>query len=124
MAPESNQASITSGTRRIVAEHFAATQEWLKTSPGNRYSIQLVTVRANELARLERFLAGALKVLPREEFHVYGVKIDGVQYYRAAYGLYPSVAETLVAMRELAPVVKVNNPYHRSVERMRSQNRQ
>lgn len=109
---------------RIVAERFAATQEWLKTTPGNRYSIQLVTVRANELALLERFLAGALKVLPREEFHVYGVKINGVQYYRAAYGLYPSVAETLVAMRELAPVLKVQNPYHRSVERMRSQNRQ
>jgi len=109
---------------RVVAERFAATQDWLNSTPGNRYSIQLMTVRASELARLERFLAAASKVLPREDFHVYGVKIDGMQYYRAAYGLYPSVAEARVAMRGLPPELKVYRPYHRSVERMRSQNMQ
>ena len=108
----------------LVAERFAATQAWLDATPGNQYSIQFMVVKASELARLERFLAGASKVLSRGEFHVYSVKINGVQHYRAAYGLYPSVAATLVAMRELPPELKVHNPYHRSVERMRSQNRQ
>ncbi|MBI4291394.1 MAG: AAA family ATPase [Betaproteobacteria bacterium] len=106
----------------IVAERFAATQSWLDTSPGNHYSIQFMAVRASELARLERFLAGASKRLSREEFRVYGVKIDGVQHYRAAYGLYPGVAQAAAAIRELPPELKVHHPFHRSVERMRSQN--
>jgi septal ring-binding cell division protein DamX len=108
----------------IVAERFAATQSWLEATPGDRYAIQFMAVKASDLARLERFLASASRRLSREQFHVYGVKIDGVQHYRAAYGLYPSVAQVLAALRELPPELKVQNPFHRSVERMRSLNTQ
>ncbi|MBI2958956.1 MAG: AAA family ATPase [Betaproteobacteria bacterium] len=109
---------------RLVRERFVATQEWLAAAPANHYSIQLMTAKASELARMENFLLRASRELPREDFHVYSVKIDGVQNYRAAYGLYPSVAQTRAAIGELAPALKVHNPYLRSVERMRSQNRQ
>jgi septal ring-binding cell division protein DamX len=108
----------------LARERFAATQEWLKTTPGNYYSIQLLTAKDSELARLEGFLLKAFKIAPREDFRVYSVKIDGVQCYRAAYGLYPNLDETRVAMRELPPLLAAQKPYYRSVERMRSQNRQ
>ena len=42
-----------------------------------------------------RILAQRFHLAPRENFHVYSVKIDGVQCYRAAYGLYPDLAQTL-----------------------------
>jgi type II secretory pathway predicted ATPase ExeA/septal ring-binding cell division protein DamX len=109
---------------KLAQERYAATQEWLKTTPGNFYSIQLLTAKDSELVRLEGFLLKAFKMVPREDFHVYSVKIDGVQCYRAAYGLYPSIEETRAAMRELPPLLAAQKPYYRSVERMRSQNRQ
>jgi len=108
----------------IAKERFAATQDWLSTSPAKAYAIQLMTVKAAELDRLEDFLAGASSQVPVQDLHVYSVKIDGVQCYRAAYGLYPTLAEVLAAMKRLPPSLAAQKPYHRSVERMRSQNRQ
>jgi type II secretory pathway predicted ATPase ExeA/septal ring-binding cell division protein DamX len=107
----------------LVRARFAATQEWLKAAPGQRYSIQLVTVSANQLAQMEAFLLKATKVIRPEELLVYGVKIDGEQHYRAAYGSYATAADALVAISELPEWVKQQRPYYRTVERMRSQNR-
>jgi type II secretory pathway predicted ATPase ExeA len=107
-----------------VKQRFAATQAWLNTAPGDHYAIQLITVRASELDRLEDFLLKASKVVSLSDMYVYSVKIDGVQCYRAAYGLYPGLPEVLAAMRGLPLLLLAQKPYHRSVERMRSQNRQ
>ena len=105
-------------------KRFSATQEWLKTAPGDHYAIQLFTVGSNELSYLEEFLLRASRVVPANDLFVYSVKIDGQQYYRVAYGSYPSSMEVLSAMRELPPPLLTYQPYYRSVERMRSQNRQ
>ena len=119
-APEAQPP--TRGT--LTRERFAATQEWLKTTPGDFYSIQLLTAKDSELARLEGFLLKAFEIAPRDNFRVYSVKIEGVQCYRAAYGLYPNLEATRAAVRELPPLLAAQKPYYRSVERMRSQNRQ
>ena len=108
----------------VARERFAATQEWLKTVPGDHVAIQVLTVKDSELARLEGFLLRAFKLAPREDFHVYSVKSDGVQYYRAAYGLYPNLDKARAAMHALPPLLATQKPFYRSVERMRSQNRQ
>jgi type II secretory pathway predicted ATPase ExeA len=122
-------AGVTGNVRPVPPDHgelvrarFAATQEWLKTTPGSRYSIQLVTAASNQLAQLEDFLRNASKVIPPEELLVYGVKIDGEQHYRAACGSYASATEALAAIKELPAWIKEQQPYYRSVERMRSQN--
>jgi len=52
------------------------------------------------------------------------VKIDGQQHYRVAYGSYASPEQALAAMKGLPPPISAYHPYYRSVERMRSQNRQ
>ncbi len=109
---------------QFTRERFAATQEWLKVAPGYHYAIQLVTVNSSELGRLEDFLHNAAKVVPAEELLVYSVKINGQQHYRAAYGSYPSVADAQAAMNGLPPQFAPLRPYYRSVERIRSQNRQ
>ncbi len=108
----------------IAAERFAATQEWLSEPPEKGYSIQLMTVRAADLDRLEHFLARAAKQVPMQDLHVYSVKIDGAQCYRAAYGRFATLAEVLAAMKNLPPELAAQKPYQRTLERMRSQNRQ
>jgi len=109
---------------KLARERFDATQEWLRSAPGDRYSIQLATVNSGELAQLESFLQKAANNLPIGEVFVYSVKIDGQQCYRVAYGSYPSATQALDAMKGLPPLLAAYQPYTRSVERMRSQNRQ
>jgi len=109
---------------RFTRERFDATQEWLRTAPGNHYAIQLQTAKTSELPSMEGFLLKASKMVPAEELFIYSVKIDGQQYYRAAFGTYPTPGETLAAMKQLPPFLKSQQPYFRSIERMRSQNGQ
>jgi septal ring-binding cell division protein DamX len=84
----------------------------------------LAIVNSKELGQLEDFLLRISKTLPVDELFVYSVKIDGQQHYRVAYGSYASPDQALAAIRGLAPVISAYHPYYRSVERMRSQNRQ
>ena len=66
----------------------------------------------------------AARNLQLSDFYIYGVKINDQQHYRLAYGLYPSSAEATKAIGSLPPDYRQFAPYVRSVERMRSQNRQ
>jgi len=106
----------------LVRQRFAATQEWLQATPGGGFAIQLVTVNAHQLAQLEDFLLKASRAIPADKLLVYSVKIGGEQYYRAAYGSYPTAGEALAAIDRLPAWVKERQPYYRTVERMRSQN--
>jgi septal ring-binding cell division protein DamX len=108
----------------LARGRFAATQEWLRSVPGNHYAIQLAIVNSKELEQLEDFLLRASKTLPVGELLVYSVKIDGQQHYRVAYGSYASPEQALAAIKGLPPLISAYHPYYRSVERMRSQNRQ
>ena len=115
---------VPPGGGELARRRFAATQEWLKGAPGRRYAIQLAIVNSKELGQLEDFLLRISRILPVDDLFVYSVKIDGRQHYRVAYGSYASPDQALAAIRGLPPVISAYHPYYRSVERMRSQNRQ
>ena len=110
---------------RRTRARFAATQEWLRNAPGDHYSIQIFTSGNNDLHIVEDMLAHAVdRKLKLEDFYVYGVKIDDRQHYRLAYGLYGDYSEAGRALKNLPQPYKQFRPYLRSVDRMRSQNRQ
>ena len=78
-----------------------------------------------DIHRIEDLLARIpARKLEIEDFYVYSVKIDDQQHYRVAYGLYPTVDAANKAIRELPATYRSFSPFQRSVERMRSQNRQ
>src|SRR5262245_26790870 len=123
--PAANQASKAPAPEgKLARERFEATQEWLRGTPGERYSIQLATVNAAQPQQLESFLQKAAEAVPLAEIFVYSVKIEGHQHYRVAYGSFPGPTQALQAMKGLPPLLAAYQPYTRSVERMRSQNRQ
>ena len=110
---------------QLTQARFAATQQWLPSTSGEQYAIQLLTVTYKDVHRIEDMLVRAPgRKLKLEDFYVYSVKINDLQHYRVAYGLYPSAEEANRAIRNLPQVYKTFGPFHRSVERMRSQNRQ
>ena len=85
----------------------------------------MLTAGTHDLNRIEELLARvAGRNLKLSDFYVYGVKINEQQHYRVAYGLYPSLTDVYQGIQDLPPVYKQFGPYQRSVERMRSQNRQ
>jgi MSHA biogenesis protein MshM len=108
----------------LARQRFDAAQGWLRDTPGDWYAIQLATVSAGELQQLEDFLKKAGTTVPESELFVYSVKIDGEQHYRVAYGSFPNAAKALEAMKGLPQLLAAYQPFTRSVERMRSQNRQ
>jgi len=103
---------------------FEATQVWLKSGPQDGYSIQLLTVKAEDIGKMERFLTRASNQVPLEELHLYSVKIDGGQHYRATYGYFPDRQLIASAIKELPSSLATQAAYPRSLARMRSQNRQ
>jgi type II secretory pathway predicted ATPase ExeA/septal ring-binding cell division protein DamX len=112
-------------TGNLTRARFTAAQEWLKSAPGDHYSIQLLTAGTHEVRRIEELLARAAgRNLKLSDFYVYGVKINDQQHYRLAYGLYPTLAEVTQGIKDLPPVYLQFGPYYRSVDRMRSQNHQ
>jgi MSHA biogenesis protein MshM len=115
---------VAPGQGVLARERFESTQAWLRDTPGDRYAIQLATASAEQLPQLEDFMRKAAAMLPVGELFVYSVKIGGRQHYRVAYGSYPSEASALNAIKGLPPALAAYQPYARSVERMRSQNRQ
>ncbi len=121
-APTSGPAPPERG--KLARERFEAAQRWLPGEPGDRYAIQMVTVSSEQLGLLEDFLLKASKVLPMGGVYIYSVKINNQQHYRVAYGSYATQAEAQEAIKNLPPSLAVYRPYTRSVERMRSQNRQ
>ncbi len=120
----SEKTPVAPAAGKLSRERFEATQTWLRDTPGDRYSIQLATVGAGHLQQLEDFLQRAAGTVPISELFVYSVKIDGQQHYRVAYGSFPGATRAIDAMKGLPPLLAAYQPYARSVERMRSQNRQ
>jgi len=127
--PAEDQAAVAPdappSAGKLTRERFAATQAWLKTAPGDHYSIQIYTAGTGDLHMVEEMLAHAIgRKLKLEDFYVYGVKIDDRQHYRLAYGLYGGYGEAGHALRNLPLPYRQFRPYLRSVSRMRSQNQQ
>ncbi|HKW38594.1 MAG TPA: AAA family ATPase [Burkholderiales bacterium] len=121
-APERKPVAPAQGN--LVRERFEAAQTWLHNTPGDWYAVQLATASVEQLPQLEDFLRKAAASVPVTELFVYSVKIQGQQHYRVAYGSFPSAAKALEAMEDLPQLLAAYQPYTRSVERMRSQNRQ
>ncbi len=120
-----NYAPPAPATGKLTRERFTATQEWLKTAPGDQYSIQLLTVGKNDLRRIEEVLARApARDMKLSDFYIYSVKINDQQHYRLAYGLYPALAEVKEGIKSMPAAYRQFGLFFRSVERMRSQNRQ
>ena len=109
---------------KLTEQRFASTQQWLKSAPDRHVALQLMTVKESDVPRLEQFLAKAARLVGEDQLHVYSVKIDGAQHYRAAYGDFSGRSEAEQAIIELPPLLAAQNPFQRSVARMRSQNSQ
>jgi type II secretory pathway predicted ATPase ExeA len=123
-APPATPGPTPPASGKLTQERYTATQQWLRTAPSGHFTIQLLTVSADDIAVMERFLRQAADLVDLNDVRVYSVKLGGRQHYSATYGLYPSLEETITAMGHLPSTFKARGPYHRSVVLMRRQNQE
>ena len=107
------------GRSALTNARVAATQQWLQSTPAERYSIQLLTATETDLAWMESFLRKAVDLVDPEAVYVYSWKIDGRLNYRIAYGTYVSLQQSLSAIAALPGPLQAYKPYPESVAVMR-----
>jgi len=112
------------GASEIAGARFAAAQQWLRTTPDSRYSIQLLTAPESDLAWVERFLQQATTLVNPEELYVFSTKVNGRTTYRLTYGTFDNVAESLAAIAQLPQPLRTYQPYPETVATMRQQGAQ
>jgi type II secretory pathway predicted ATPase ExeA len=102
-----------------LAERLAASKEWLKTTPGTHYCIQLLSTAASNQRDVEFFLENNVKALDPQQVRVYRSKVSGRDRFGVIYGDYPARE---MADADLARLAKLNpgaSPYLRSVDQLR-----
>jgi type II secretory pathway predicted ATPase ExeA len=121
-APVPSPVPNPPGFGPLARERYAATQRWLRSAPSSSWTIQVLTT--GDSRAIERFLEQAGQEVKLEDVYIYGVKLDGRQYYGVTYGNYPSLEETITAMGDLPFSFKSRGPFHRSIPVMRRQNQE
>lgn len=102
-----------------IAERIAATEQWLKKTPGNRYFIQLLNLEAPATAEVEAFLETHAGKLDAGQLRVYRSQLSGRDRVGVIYGEYSSRDEAARAMSQLPPEIRATQPYVRSISKLR-----
>ena len=102
-----------------LAGRFAATDEWLKTTPDSYYVIQLLRIDGNRQRDFDYFLETGVKGLDPAQLRVYRSRLSGRERLGVIYGEFATQEE---AQRELARLMKdklIKGAYVRSVGKLK-----
>lgn len=103
----------------LTEERLAASDEWLKKSPGNRYFIQLLNVDAQAVAEVEGFLSIHAERLESSQLRVYRSRLSGRDRIGIIYGDFASREQAVAAIGGLPEAIRAGQPYVRSVAKLR-----
>lgn len=96
---------------------LSATEEWLKTAPGNILSIQVLG--SNDLALLRGYLAKLQRSVEADKIFVYRTRTSTGPSVTMLYGTFATRTEALRALDALPAELRGNRPYIRTVEGIR-----
>jgi type II secretory pathway predicted ATPase ExeA len=102
-----------------LAERIAATDEWLKKTPGSHYFIQLLSVDAVSQRTVEVFVENTTKQLDPQQLRVYRSSLSGRDKIGVIYGDYPTRDAANAALAALPEVVRSSRPYVRPTSKLR-----
>ena len=124
-APPTTTTAGTSAVRPpgslgpLTEERLAASEEWLKKSPGNRYFIQLLNVDSQAVAEVEGFLSIHAERLDGTQLRVYRSRLSGRDRIGVIYGDFASREQAVAAIGGLPEAIRAGQPYVRSVAKLR-----
>jgi MSHA biogenesis protein MshM len=102
-----------------LAERIAATDEWLKKTPGSHYFIQLLNTDASNQHKVEAFVENSTKLLDPQQLRVYRSNLSGRDKLGVIYGDYPSREAANAALAKLPEPIRASRPYIRTTSKLR-----
>ena len=112
-------ARTPDGLGPLTSERLAASEEWLKRTPGNRYFIQLMNVEAGAATEIEAFLSTHAGALDAQQLRVYRSRLSGRDRIGVIYGEFTTREQASAAISQLPATVRATYPYVRSVYKLR-----
>ena len=109
----------TPGLGPLTTERLAASEIWIKKTPGSRYFIQLLNVEASAAQAVESFLATHAGMLDAQQLRVYRSNLSGKDRIGVIFGEFPTRQQAIAAITQLPAEVRVPEPHVRSVARLR-----
>jgi type II secretory pathway predicted ATPase ExeA len=104
---------------QLTTERLAASEAWIRQTPGNRYFIQLLSVEASVAREVEAFLATHGNSLDVQQLRVYRSKLSGQDRIGVIYGDYPTREQATAAVNTLPAALRATQPYVRTVSKLR-----
>ena len=112
-------AKPAGGFGPLTAERLAASEEWLRKTPGNRYFIQLMNVEATAAPDVEAFLGNHAATLDAQQLRVYRSNLSGRDRLGVIYGEFTTREQATAAIGQLPAALRATYPYVRSVYKLR-----
>ena len=118
-APGPAEASQAGENVDLLAQRMQATEQWLLEQNDEVYSLQLLG--ANEHDLLREYLKTIAKFVEIEKVYVYRTSANGRPSLTVLFGTFETRNEVARALQGLPEALKVNRPYYRTVQGIRSE---
>jgi MSHA biogenesis protein MshM len=102
-----------------LAERIAASEIWLKETPGSHYVIQLLSTDASRQNEIVDFLEMNATTIDQRQVQVYRSTLSGSDRIGVVYGNYPSRGAANADLARLAKASGVSKPYLRALSKLR-----
>lgn len=102
-----------------LEQRMEMTEEWIRTTPGTHYFIQLFSTDANSQRYVELFLENNTRMLDQQQVRVYRSNLSGHDRFGVIYGDYPTRGAAIADLSRIATLTQSDNPYIRTVSKLR-----
>ncbi len=100
-------------------QRLLATETWLEQENGADYTLQLLGTHNPQ--KLREFFKNTSKFLEIERIYVYRTMANQRPSFTVLYGNFTSMNEAYRALQKLPEVIKLNRPYHRTIQGVRAE---
>lgn len=103
-----------------LQQQLALTEQWIRQADGENFTIQLSLIDAWATEKVNQYLQRAAETLQPDKLFIYPASIQGRMVYSVLYNDYAGREAATEQLRQLAPWIRQNAPYLRTVKGIRA----
>ena len=103
-----------------LQQQLALTEQWIENANSENFTIQLSLIDAWATEKVNQYLQRAAETLQPEKLFIYPASIQGRMVYSVLYNDYAGREAATEQLRQLAPWIRQNAPYLRTVKGIRA----
>lgn len=108
-------AAAVAQLRPAAQERLRETQQWIETTDGKRWFIQLVATNTRQIEYAQNYLAMADRLLEPEHARLYMADTGREQRIGIIFGDYPTAVAASTVIEQLPPELRAGSPFPRQV---------